>query len=234
MKAREVPYAASGQRLNRVIATYADGRLKGFLTALHKGGVPHAGNRRYVIDYRKGRAPIPETVILRVCQVYPQVLPGYLKLETPYMTAADERDAQVRGTLLTADATATGSGRLALGDIFKLASGYDRGVTDSLELIEQLTPGGSVARSPLHDVWHRVCEVERVPVGAKRLERLRRLVREVDGLLPAIARPSGPTLETFRLGVLAAMLSALLGAPAPHHPTPRKEAKRTPTKRRTP
>ena len=231
MNARKVLWEESGARLARVIDTVAGGSLKVFVGSLRtaSGDVPRGGNRRSMIDYKKGRVPIPETVIVRVCQVYPIILPGYLRSETPYMTAADEWDARQRNTLLSADATGTGTGTLALGDIFKL-TGVHKGVRESLELLVQLTPGSSVARSPLHDVWHLVCEIERVPIGEKRLKRLRLLVQQVDALLPSAARPSGTPLETFRLGVLAAMLAALIRANERQHLTVAASVLRTPKK----
>lgn len=68
-----------------------------------------------------------------------------------------------------------------------------------------------MARSPLHEVWDRICEVEGVPRGAKQIKRLGRLVRDIDGLLSFAVQLSEPRREVFRLGVLAAMLAALAG-----------------------
>ena len=217
VKTPEIPFLESGTRLQRVIETQAGGSLKEFVYELHKQGVPRAGNRRYLIDYRKGRTRIPEQVILRICEVYPEIRPAYLRGESPYMTAADEWDAQARQQSLVAEATGTGMGTLLVGNIFSL-TGVDPGVRESLALLEKLTPGGNVARSPLHDVWHHICEVERVPKGKKRLRRLTALVKKIDGLLPADVRPHGVALETFRLGVLAAMLAALERAGSPNQP----------------
>jgi hypothetical protein len=204
VKSRKVPYTASGKRLALVIHTVAGGSLKQFEGRLRTQPVTRGTNHRYLIDYRKGRRPIPESVIARVCQAYPSIQPGYLRGETPYMTADDARDAQERAQRLTAAATGTAMGAIVMGSVFKLT-----GVRDSVAALERLTPGGGVARSPLHDVWHRLCVIERVPVGPNQIKRLERLVRQVDGLLPAVGRPSGVPLEVFRLGILAAMLAAL-------------------------
>jgi len=210
MKSRKVPFAESGHRLARVIDTVAGGSLKQFEGRLHTKPVTRGGSRRLLIDYRKGRKPIPESVIRRVCEVYP-ILPGYLRGESRYMTADDERDARERSKGLVAAATGTAAGAMAVGSVFDV-TGWHSGVRKSVEALERLTPGGHVARSPLHEVWHRRCEIERVPMGSPRLKHLERLVRQIDGLLPAVARPSGSLLETFRLGILAAMLAALDGA----------------------
>lgn len=225
------PFRQSGERLTRVIATVAGGSLKQFAHSLRRGGELAVGSsRRLLIDYRKGRKPIPETVILRVSEMYPQILPGYLRGDTAYMTAADEQDALQRRQSLVSAATGAAAGAIAAGPVFK-PTGYHKYVRESLDLLEQLTPGGPVSRSPLHDVWAYVSDVEGLPEGEPRLKRLRRLVKQVDGLLPAAVRPSGAPLETFRLGVLAAMLAALENATP--NPTPRKHTKpRTPKGRK--
>jgi hypothetical protein len=214
MKSRKVPYAESGQRLARVIDTVAGGSLKQFEGRLRTQPVTRGTNHRYLIDYRKGRRQIPGAVIARVCQVYPSIQADYLRGETQYMTADDERDARERGQRLSAAATGAATGDIAVGQVFSV-TGHHRRVRESVAELERLTPGGAVARSPLHEVWHRLCAIERVPLGPRQLTRLARLVRQVDGLLPAVGRPSGLPLEVFRLGILAAMLAALDDAHPP-------------------
>ncbi|MFI5228498.1 MAG: hypothetical protein ACHQWU_05490 [Gemmatimonadales bacterium] len=186
----------------------AGGNMKQFAGSLTAGGKPpRAGSRRFIIDYRTGMLPLPEAVIARIHKVH-GIRADYLRGASPYMTEDDERDARARGSEIVAASTGTAAGKISVGDIFKVA-GVHAGVRQSLDELERLTPGGHVARSPLHEAWDRICRLEGIAEGEPRLKRLRRLVKQIDDLLPGEARPVGAALELYRLGILAAMLATL-------------------------
>lgn len=208
--ARKVPpFLEMGERMARLIDALAHGSLKEFAQRLRlpSGRVPRGASRRLLFDYKKGRRAIPESVLARISEVYPTVLAGYLRGETGYMTVNDERDAHARRQQHATAVAATGThaGLVNAGDIFQFSG--NRKVRESVQLLEALTPDSHLARSALHDVWAHVCDAENIPEGDERLDRLRRLVADVDNLMPEPTRPLGRSREVFRLGILSVMLA---------------------------
>ena len=93
----------SAERLNYLIAHYADGYLVRFCNALRvpnpqtaKGyTVPRGCGRRLLIDYRRARKPMPESLIHRIRQVWPEVREAYLRGGSPYATSRDAAERRI-------------------------------------------------------------------------------------------------------------------------------------------